>query len=151
MRRKKRRNSGRGLKGFSRLFRLFGVFACNREACGGLGVKAFRTSRRNSARSAQASWCTKLQQKGGHHATNLPGGDGALLAFPRSVQRLSKIACQAQLVEGGDDQPTPTLKLLGSAHMHMRPKQILFEKAIAVLLRETPTIVRSHLWKGNEV
>ena len=35
--------------------------------------------------------------------------------------------------------------------MHLCPKQILLEKAIAVLLRETPTIVRSHLWKGNEV
>ena len=141
MRMKERRHSGSGLQGLFGLFRLFGVFAYHREVWKGLGVRAFGTSRRNSARSAQASRCAKLHQKGGHHATNLPRGDGTILAFPRSVQCLSEIACQAQLVEGGDDQPTPALKLLGSPHMHLSPKQIVFEKAVTVLLRETQAIV----------
>jgi hypothetical protein len=41
--------------------------------------------------------------------------------FPRSKARLSKRACQDQLIHGCSHDQTPALKLLRHAHMGLRP------------------------------
>src|ERR1700692_281900 len=144
-------NSCRRLERHGGLFRLFGFFDDDRVAFGRLGMKAFGASRSFSARLARASWCAKLREEGWHHPTNLPGGNWSLFAFPWSVQGSSQGACHIQLIEDDGHQPAPALKLLGSPHMHPRPKQIAFEKAVAMLLRETQAIALGNLTQRHNV
>ena len=57
------------------------------------------------------------------------------------MQDLGEILCQEQQVTGDGNQPTPALKLLRGAHMHVSPEKFLLEKAVIVLLRETESIL----------
>src|SRR2546425_2580184 len=147
----KRKPTSCSSAGFERLFGLFGVFAYDREACRGLGAKAFGPSRRFPAWLAPTSRCAKLHQNGRHHAADLLWSDWALFAFPWSMQGLSKLTCQIQLVQDHSHQPTPALKLLGSAHIHACPEQILLEETVAVFLGKAPTILARDLGQGDEV
>src|SRR5712692_2852110 len=116
-----------------------------------LGSKPFGPSGRFSTWLARACWCANLQQNRRHHSTHLLWGHRTIGRLPGSMQDLSQLPCQIQLVKDQDQQPTPALKLLRGAHMHPRPQQILLEKAVAMLLREASTILRSNLWQGNDL
>lgn len=68
-----------------------------------------------------------------------------LSVFPGPMQSLPKRTSQMQLIKDQDQQPTPPLKLLRSADMHLCPEQVLLQKAIAMFLREASLVVLSHL------
>src|SRR5713101_7827798 len=132
------------------LERHFERLAHHREAWSRLGSKAFGPSRRFSAWLARTSWCANLQQNYRHHPTHLLGGQRTISRLPWSMQGLSQLACQIQLVKNQDQQPTPALKLGRRAHMHPRPEQLLLEKTVVVLLGETATILRCNLRQGDD-
>src|SRR5712692_7292546 len=131
------------------LERHFERLAHHREAWSRLGSKAFGPSRRFSAWLARTSWCANLQQNHRHHPTHLLGGQRTISRLPWSMQGLSQLACQIQLVKNQDQQPTPALKLGRRAHMHPRPEQLLLEKTVVVLLGETATILTNQLTRGS--
>src|SRR5438034_5270503 len=131
------------------LERLFGCLAHDWEARSRLRSKPLGPSRRFSTRLAPMRRCAKLQQNRRHHPTHLLWGHRTILALPWALQGLPKVACQIQLVKNQSHQPTPQFKLLRRAHMHTRPEQLLFEEAIAVLLREAATILLWHLGQGK--
>src|SRR5450755_326200 len=123
----------------------------HREARSRFRSKAFGPSRRFSAWLARTSRCAKLPQNRGHHPAYLLWGHRTVAVLPWPMQRLPKLACQIQLVEHQSHQPTPPLKLLRSPHMHTSPKQVLLEKAIAVLLGEASPILLSNLRQGDDL
>src|SRR5438874_6849925 len=137
---KQRSSSSGGLKRFFGLFRFFGVCAYDLKALGGLRSEAFGASGRFSPWLAQLGWRAQVQQNGRHHPTDLLGSNRTAFRFPRSVQDLGEILGQHQQVKGDGNQPTPALKLLRGAHMHVSPEKFLLEKAVIVLLRETERI-----------
>ena len=69
------------------------------------------------------------------------------LSFPGTIAGLPKVASQHELVHSCRDHQTPPLKLLWSAYMDFRPQQVLFEKAIAVLMGEASSIGQGHFRK----
>ncbi len=123
------------------LERLFGRLPHHRKARSGLGSKAFGPSGRFSARLARACRCANLQQNRRHHSTHLLWGHRTIGRLPGSVQGLSQLAGQIQLVKHQHNQPTPQLKLSRRADMHTRPEQLLLEETVAMLLGEASTIL----------
>src|SRR5581483_10266427 len=100
--------------------------------------------RRFSARFGHPCWCANLRQNPGHHAAHLSRRHPVATPFPRTVAGQAKRAGQNQLVHGARHDQTPPFKLLGGADMHLRPQQILFEKAVAVFMGEAVAIARRH-------
>jgi hypothetical protein len=148
---KPRSSSSGGLKRFFGLFRFFGVFASDLKALGGLRSEAFGACGRFSPWLAQLGGRAKVQQNGRHHPTDLVGSKRTAFRFPRSVQDLGEILCQEQQVKGDGNQPTPALKLLRGAHMHVSPEKFLLEKAVIVLLRETESILLRDLGERDDL
>src|SRR5713226_202738 len=133
------------------LFLLFARFLNDRIALRGLRAEAFGASRRFSSWLARTGRCAKLHQKGVHDPTNLPGSDRTAFGLPRQERLQTKFARQIQLEEHQGHNPTPTHKLLRSAHMRLKPEQILFEKPEEMFFRETQAVARWHLLQGHHV
>src|SRR5579859_2935337 len=98
------------------------------------------SSRRFSARFGHTCGCTNLRQNSRHDTAHLSRRHPVSTPFPGTIERESKDASQRELVHSGRYYQAPALKLLRSTHMHLRPEQILFEKAIAVLMGEPEPI-----------
>src|SRR5215472_16616248 len=119
------------------------------KACWPRTTRPFAPARRFSARFGHTRWCANLLQHRRHDAATLSWCQDLATAFPGAVERLAKMTSQNQVVHGGSDNHAPALKLFGGAHMHLRPEQILLEKAIGVLMRKAPLIGRGHLLQGE--
>src|SRR5512142_293474 len=127
-----------------RFWHLFG-FAHHGKAWRRRPLPAFAPSGRFSAWFGRRSRCAKLGQNGGHDATNLSRSCGTRASFPGTQHHLSALLEQEQLITSAGDDPTPAFKLLRGAQTGLLPKQVLFEKAVAMFLREAPLVPRRHL------
>src|SRR5216117_2080486 len=120
-------------------------FAHHGKAWGERPDSTFARSRRFAARFGQQGRCAKQMQNAGHHAANLPRRDRALCAFPRTVDGQAELFAQQQLIASTRHDPTPAFHLFRCAQVSLFPEQVLFEKAIAMLLREALAIPGAHL------
>ncbi len=113
------------------------------------GMKSRGATRRFSASLAPTGRCAHLRQNPRHDPADLPGSHGVPASLPRPIASLSQPACQAELIHDDAHDQTPALKLGGSSHMNPTPKQILFERARAMLMGEAMPIDRGHLRQGQ--
>src|SRR5713101_9916088 len=120
-------------------------FAHHGKAWCGCSYPACGPSGRFTTRFGSLSLCAKLQQNAGHRATHLSRRDRALCAFPRTQDSLAELFGQQQLIAGTRHDPTPAFHLFRRAQVCLGPEQILLEKAIAMLVRETLAIPGAHL------
>src|SRR6266851_912572 len=127
-----------------RFWHRFG-FAHHRKAWCGCPDPAFGPSWRFTTRFGRLGWCAKLQQNAGHHPTHLSRRDRTLGAFPRTQDSLAELFGHQQLIARTRHDPTPAFHLLRRTQVCLLPKQVLLEKAIAMLLRETLAIPGAHL------
>src|SRR5579885_1545018 len=104
---------------------------------------------RFSTRFGRAGWCANLLQNAGHHATHLPRRDRTLFALPRMQHGQTKLFREKQQITGTCDNPAPAFHLLRRAQMRPCPEQVLFEKAVAMLVREAFAIPGTHLLQGH--
>src|SRR5437763_8255469 len=132
-----RTTSGRGA--------LFARFAYRRMTCPGLGMKAFGPSRRFSTQLWRSSRRAQLLQKGGHRPSHLCQRRCLVARLPRSRAPLQQRTSQhQQMVCAGDDVRPAFRALRGTEPWHI-PEQLLFVKAIAMLMRVAQAIRRADL------
>jgi hypothetical protein len=122
----------------------FGLFDHRKAWCGS-PLSACTPSWRFPTRFGRAGGCANLLQNARHHATHLPRCDRPLCAFPRTQHRQAKLFREQQQITGTRHDPTPAFHLLRRAQMRLCPEQVLFEKAIAMLVREALAIPGTHL------
>ena len=126
-------------------FLLFARFTNRWMTCPGLGMKAFGPSRRFSTQLWRSSRCPQLGQKGRHRPSYLrqcPNRDACL---PRSIATFHHRTSQHQeIVSTGDDVRPAFRPLRGTQPWHI-PEQLLFIKAIAMLMRVAQPIRRADL------
>jgi hypothetical protein len=126
-------------------FRLFD----HRKAWSGRPLLAFAPSGRFSARFGHAGGCANQLQKAGHGPTHLPRRHRTLFALPRTHEGQIELFAQQQQIVRASHDPTPPFHLHGGAQMRPCPEQVLFEKAVAMLLGESLAIPRTHLLQGH--
>jgi hypothetical protein len=112
-------------------------------------MKTGRSPRRFSAPLAPTGGCAKLRQNRRHDPTHLPRRDRSLSSFPGVITRLPQGSCQAQLVHHDAHDQTPAFKLFWGTHMRLCPEQILFQVAIAMLMRKAPPVAAPDCHQGN--
>lgn len=105
------------------------------------------SARRCSARFGPPRWCAKLRQNPGHRSTHVSRSHPLAMPFSGTVARLTKQAGHHQLIPGTGHDQTPALELFGSAHVPLRPQQVLFEKARAVFVGEAQPVTRCDFGK----
>src|SRR5437763_11076432 len=132
-----RTTSGRGA--------LFARFAYRWMTCPGLGMKAFGPSRRFSTQLWRSSRRAQLLQKGGHRPSHLRQGRNCGARLPRSIAPLQQRTSQHQQIVSAGDDVRPALRALGSTQPWHIPEQLLFVKAIAMLMRVAQAIRRADL------
>src|SRR5450759_5306596 len=138
-----RTTSGRGYL-FAR-FLLFARFTNRLMTCPGLGMKAFGPSRRFSTQLWRSSRRSQLVQKGGHSPSHLRQRPNRGACLPRSIAPLHQRTSQHQeMVSAGDDVRPAFSPLRGTQPWHI-PEQLLFVKAIAMLMRVAQPIRRADL------
>ena len=126
-------------------FPLFARFANRRMTCPGLGMKAFGPSRRFSTPLWHSSRCAQLVQKGGHRPSHLRERRKRGACLPRSIVTLHQRTSQHQQIVCAGDYVCPALRpLRGTQPWHI-PEQLLFVKAIAMLMRVAQAIRRADL------
>src|SRR3989440_10942724 len=127
------------------LFLLFTRFANYRMTGPGLGMKAFGPSRRFSTQLWRSSRRPQLVQKGGHRPSHLRQCRNRAAGLPRSIAPLHQRTSQhQQIVSAGDDVRPAFRPLRGTQPWHI-PEQLLFVKAIAMLMRVAQPIGRTDL------
>src|SRR6266700_417766 len=127
------------------LFWLFVRFANDRMTGRGLGMKAFGPSRRFCTQLRHTSRGAQLLQKGGHGPSHLRQRRKRAAGLPRSIAPLQQRTSQhQQMVRAGHDV-RPALRPLRSTQAWLIPEQLLFIKAIAMLLRVAQAIVWADL------
>src|SRR5579864_3952313 len=135
--------SGRGSL-FAR-FLLFARFTNGRMTWPGLGMKAFGPSRRFSTLLWRSSRGAQLLQKGGHGPSHLRQRRKRGACLPRSIAPLHQRASQHQQIVCASHDVRPALRpLRGTQPWHI-PEQLLFVKAIAMLMRVAQAIRRADL------
>src|SRR5256712_11207339 len=138
-----RTTSGRGSL-FAR-FLLFARFTNHWMTCPGLGMKAFGPSRRFSTQLWWSSRRAQLVQKGGQSPSYLRQRPNRAACLPRSIAPLHQRTSQHQQIVSAGDYLRPALRpLRGTQPWHI-PEQLLFVKAIAMLLRVAQAIRRADL------
>ena len=138
-----RTTSGRGSL-FAR-FLLFARFTNRRMTCPGLGMKAFGPSRRFSTQLWRSSRRPQLVQKGGHSPSHLRQRPNRVACLPRSIATLHQRTSQHQEIVSAGDYLRPAFRpLRGTQPWHI-PEQLLFVKAIAMLMRVAQPIRRADL------
>src|SRR2546423_12615845 len=138
-----RTTSGRGAL-FAR-FPLFARFAYRWMTCPGLGMKAFGPSRRFSPQLWRSSRRAQLLQKGGHRPSYLRQRRHRGVGLPRSIAPLQQRTSQHQQIVRTSDNVCPALGALRATEPWLIPEQLLFVKAIAMLMRVTQAIGRANL------
>src|SRR6266699_1347471 len=142
-----RTTSGRGAL-FAR-FPLFARFAYRWMTCPGLGMKAFGPSRRFSPQLWRASRRAQLLQKGGHGPSHLRQRRHRGVGLPRSRAPLQQRTSQHQQIVRTSDNVRPAFGPLRRAQPWLIPEQLLFVKAIAMLMGVTQAIRRADLGQRN--
>src|SRR5947209_18967105 len=122
------------------LFRLFARFANDRMTGPGLGMKAFGSSRRFSPQLWRSSRGAQLLQKGGHGPSHLRQRRHRGVGLPRSIAPLQQRTSQHQQIVRTSDNVRPAFGPLRRAQPWLIPEQLLFVKAITMLLRVTQAI-----------
>src|SRR5436305_5156474 len=138
-----RTTSGRGSL-FAR-FLLFARFTNRRMTRPRLGMKAFGPSRRFSTQLWRSSRRPQLVQKGGHGPSHLRQRPNRGACLPRSIATLHQRTGQHQQIVSAGDYWRPAFSpLRGTQPWHI-PEQLLFVKAIAMLMRVAQAIRRADL------
>src|SRR5438874_9612844 len=138
-----RTTSGRG--SLVARFLLFARFTNCRMTCPGLGMKAFGPSRRFSTQLWRSSRRAQLVQKGGQSPSHLRQRRSLGACLPRSIAPLHQRTSQhQQIVSAGDDVRPAFRPVRGTQPWHI-PEQLLFVKAIAMLMRVAQAIRRADL------
>ena len=132
-----RTTSGRGS--------LFARFPNHWITCSGLGMKAFGASRRFSTQLWRSSRCTQLVQKGGHGPSHLRQRRNRAACLPRSIAPLQQRTSQHQQIVSAGDDVRPAFRPVRSTQPWPIPEQLLFVKAIAMLMRVAQPIRRADL------
>ena len=127
------------------LFLLFARFTDHRMTDPGLGMKAFGPSRRFSPQLWRSSRRAQLLQKGGHRPSYLRQRRHRGVGLPRSIAPLHHRTSQHQQMVSAGDDVRPALRALGSTQPWHIPEQLLFVKAIAMLMRVAQAIRRADL------
>src|SRR5437764_2860669 len=127
------------------LFLLFTRFANYRMTGPGLGMKAFGPSRRFSTQLWRSSRRAQLVQKGGHCPSHLRQRRNRAAGLPRSIAPLHQRTSQHQQIVSAGHDVRPALRPLCSTQSWHIPKQLLFVKAIAMLMRVAQAIRRADL------
>src|SRR5947208_1097387 len=138
-----RTTSGRGSL-FAR-FLLFARFTNRRMTCPGLGMKAFGPSRCFSTQLWRSSRRPQLVQKGGHSPSHLRQRPNRAACLPRSIAPLHQRTSQYQQIVSAGDDLRPALRPLRGAQPWHIPEQLLFVKAITMLMRVAQAIRRADL------
>src|SRR6266478_5925547 len=143
MKKIRRTTSGRGA--LFALFLLFARFTNHRMTCPGLGMKAFGPSRRFSTQLWRSSRCPQLVQKAGQSSSHLRQGPNRGACLPRSIVPLYHRTSQHQQIVSAGDNVRPAFRpLRGTQPWHI-PEQLLFVKAIAMLMGVAQAIRRADL------
>src|SRR5438876_5040253 len=143
-----RTTSGRGSL-FAR-FLLFARFTNRRMTCPRLGMKAFGPSRCFSTQLWRSSRRPQLVQKGGQSPSHLRQRRSLVACLPRSIATLHHRTSQHQkIVSAGDDVRPAFRPVRGTQPWHI-PEQLLFVKAIAMLMRVAQAIRRLIWARGAE-
>src|SRR5436305_15233914 len=130
--------SGRG--SLFALFVLFARFPNGRMTCPGLGMKAFGPTRCFSTQLWRSSRRPQLVQKGGQSPSHLRQRRSLGACLPWSIATLHQRTSQHQeIVSAGDDVREAVRPLRGTQPWHI-PEQLLFVKAIAMLMRVAQAI-----------
>jgi hypothetical protein len=131
------------------LFLRFARFANDRMTGSGLGMKAFGPPRRFSTQLWWSSRRPQLLQKGGHRPSHLRQCRHRGVGLPRSIAALQQRTSQhQQIVRAGHDL-RPTFGPLRGTEPWFIPEQLLFVKAIAMLVRVAQAIARADLGQRN--
>src|SRR5438067_186920 len=138
-----RTTSGRG--SLVARFLLFARFTNCRMTCPGLGMKAFGPSRRFSTQLWRSSRRAQLVQKGGQSPSHLRQRRSLGAGLPRSRAPLHQRTSQHQQIVSAGDDVRPALRPLRGTQPWYIPEQLLFVKAIAMLLRVAQAIRRADL------
>src|SRR5207302_9276615 len=144
-----RTTSGRGSL-FAR-FLLFARFTNRRMTCPGLGMKAYGPSRRFSTQLWRSSRRPQLVQKGRHSPSHLRQRRSLVACLPRSRATLHQRTSQHQEIVSAGDYVRPTFSPLRSTQPWHIPEQLLFVKAIAMLMRVAQPIRRADLGQRRRV
>src|SRR5207302_2688278 len=135
--------SGRGA--LFALFLLFARFTDHRMTDPGLGMKAFVPSRRFSPQLWRSSRRAQLMQKGGHRPSYLRQRRHRGVGLPRSIAPLHQRTSQHQQIVRTGDNVCPALGSSRATEPWLIPEQLLFIKAITMLMRVTQAIGRANL------
>src|SRR6266568_5534551 len=127
------------------LFWLFVRFANDWMTGSGLGMKAFGPSRRFSAQLRRSRRGAQLLQKGGHGPSHLRQRRKRGAGLPRSIAPLQQRTSQHQQIVSAGHDVRPAFGALRGAQPGLIPEQLLFVKAIAVLMRVAQAIGRANL------
>src|SRR5437588_4267444 len=131
------------------LFLLFARFTDHRMTDPGLGMKAFGPSRRFSPQLWRSSRRAQLMQKGGHRPSYLRQRRHRGVGLPRSIAPLHQRTSQHQQIVRTSDNVCPALGALRATEPWLIPEQLLFVKAIAMLMRVTQAIGRAELGQSS--
>src|SRR3989442_11551907 len=143
MKKIRRTTSGRGA--LFALFLLFARFTNRRMTYPGLGMKALGPSRRFSTQLWRSSRRAQLVQKGGQSPSHLRQRPHRAACLPRSIAPLHHRTSQHQEIVSAGDYVRPAFRpLRGTQPWHI-PEQLLFVKAIAMLMRVAQAIRRADL------
>ena len=135
--------SGRGA--LCARFLLCARFTDYRMTGPGLGMKAFGSSRRFSTWLWRSRRGAQLLQKGGHRPSHLRQRRHRGVGLPRSRAPLHQRTSQHQQIVRTSDYLRPAFGALRGAQPWLIPEQLLFVKAIAMLMRVTQAIGRANL------
>ncbi len=130
-------------------FRLFARFTNDRMTGSGPGMKAFRPSRRFSTQLRRASRRPQLLQKGGHGPSHLCQRRKRTAGLPRSIAPLQQRTSQHQQIVRAGHNLRPACGALRRTQSWLIPEQLLFVKAIAMLVRVAQAIARADLGQRN--
>src|SRR3989440_116652 len=147
MKKNSRTTSDRGAL-FAR-FLLFACFTNHRMTGPGLGMKAFGPSWGFSSQLRRWSRSAQLLQKGGHGPSHLRQRRNRGAGLPRPIAPLQQRTSQhQQIVCAGHDLRPAFGALRGTQPWHF-PEQLLFVKAIAMLMGVTQAIRWADLGQRN--
>src|SRR5437763_3141695 len=131
------------------LFARFARFANDRMTGSGPGMKAFGPSRRFSTQLWRTSRSTQLLQKGGHGPSHLRQRRKRTAGRPRSIASLQQRTSQHQQIVRASHDVRPAFGALRRTQSWLIPEQLLFVKAIAMLVRVAQAIARADLGQRN--
>src|SRR5713101_6238809 len=116
------------------------MFGCDRIAFGPFDQGPFSASSWNTTLPGGMSRGANFAQEQEHAATNLTRSQRGVATLPLIERRGGIFSSQHQLIKSQQHHLTPEFKLLGRAHLKRAPEQILFTKAIAMLVAEAASV-----------